>query len=93
MKTAACDAGEIEMSLNGSFSAVTQLSCFLVVQAESEQTGHSRVKTCSFVAQSHPWGLSTWVNSGNMQTVVVGVLVVAAKKVDFIVVGIGILFD
>ena len=90
---AAFDAGEIEMSLDGCISEVTQLSCFSVVQAESAQTGHSRVKTCSFVAQSHPWGLSTWVNSGNMQTVVVGVLVVAAEVVDFIVKGIGIVFD
>ena len=93
MKTAACDPSEIEFSLNRSFSEVTELSCFSVVQAESAQTGHSRVKTCSFVAQPHPWGLSTWVNSGKSQIVVVGVLVVAAKKVDFIVVGIGILFD
>ena len=67
--------------------------CFLVVQAESEQIGYSRVETRSFVAQPHPWGLSTWVNSGNIQTVVVGVLVVAAEVVDFIVEGIGIVFD
>ena len=53
---AAFDAGEIEMSLDGCISEVTQLSCFSVVQAESAQTGHSRVKTCSFVAQSSPWG-------------------------------------
>ena len=59
MKTAACDASEIEVSLDGSFSAVTQLSCFLVIQAELEQRGHSRVKTCSFVAQSSPCGLLT----------------------------------
>ena len=82
MKTAACDPSEIEFSLNRSFSEVTQLSCFSVVQAESAQTGHSRVKTCSFVEQS-----------GKSQTLVVGVLVVAAEVVDFIVKGIGIVFD
>ena len=95
MKTAAYDAGEIEMSSDGSFSAVTQLSCFLLVQTESEQTGHSRVKTCSFVAPSHPCGVSTKVNSSKSQTVVVAVrfLVVADEVVDFIVEGIGIAFD
>ena len=95
MKTAACDPSEIEFSLNRSFSEVTQLSCFSVVQAESAQTGHSRVKTCSFVAQSQPWGLSIFVNSSKSQTVVVAVrfLVVAVEVVDFILEGIGIVFN
>ena len=92
---AAFDAGEIEMSLDGCISEVTQLSCFSVVQAESAQTGYSRVKTFSFVAKTHPCGVSTKVNSGKSQTVVVvlRILVVAAEVVDFIVVSIGIVFN